>query len=122
MGDRSMRDCLAERLVFVHRHLASAGTTADVWYDAGQDFDTLDLDPIEAESFANAWGYLQGAADMADLTVMELLSEYGLSLVPPAARTARPRCPKCNHGVTHRCKTGTCRHCNRCQYAWHPKE
>lgn len=37
----------------------------------------------------------------------------------PKPKAKRPRCPKCG-GPSHRCKTGECRHCNKCEHAWTP--
>lgn len=99
MGDRSMKECLEYHLLFVREHLANAGTTPQDFYDGGQDWEALDLDDVVVvESLAHSWGYLEGAADMADLTIGELLDEYGLSFNTAAkpdkpSRARRPRSP-----------------------------
>lgn len=77
---RTMRDCLAERLAI----LATAIPDLQTWYDDGADLDTLDVPPVAVRE---AYAYLEGAADMADLTVMMLLDEHGLSLATPTGPT-----------------------------------
>lgn len=121
MGETSMTECLTTRLRFVRDHLAAADTTVQAFYDDGADFESVadKLDPLALESLANAWGYLQGAADMADLTVLELLETHGLTLDAPKAVRKRNPCPKCG-GKSHRCKTALCRHCDVCEHMFFP--
>jgi hypothetical protein len=69
---RTMADCLTERLDVLRAFIPDLQT----WYDDGADLDALDMPPVEIHE---AWSYLQGAADMADLTVMELLAEHELA-------------------------------------------
>ena len=127
-GAPDMKPMLAEQVRFMRDHLASADTTPQTWVDGGSDFELVadKLDEMQRESLAHAWGYLKGAADMAALTVEELLNKYGLSL--SAKKTPRPfvtwSCPKCG-SKGHRCKTGGpgCRHCNNeaCGHGWQQK-
>ena len=120
-GAPDMKPALAEQVRFMRDHLASADTTPKVWVGGGSDFELVadKLDEMQRESLAHAWGYLNGAADMAALTVVELLNKYHLSLDAKNAR--RPTCPKCG-GKSHRCKTGSsgCRHCDNeaCGHGW----
>ena len=90
MGDRSMAECLTERLDEVRKYLAIGPTNGSFrkWYDNGADLASalLPLNRTEGAALANAWGYLEGAADMADLTVMELLGQYAVSLNPPTRK------------------------------------
>ena len=81
-GAPDMKSALAEQVRLMRDHLASADTTPKVWVDGGSDFDLVadKLDEMQRESLAHAWGYLKGAADMAALTVEELLGKYKLSL------------------------------------------
>lgn len=121
MGDRSMKTCLEEKLGFAREHLASVGTTPQAFYNGGQDFEALDFEhDYVRESFANAWGYLEGAADMADMTITEMLGEHGLQLDAPKKR--KRACPKCG-GKAHRCKNRGvpgCMHCDdeNCGHGW----
>lgn len=117
----SMKDRLNEKLTWVRSHLASVGTTPLAFYN-DPDFESLDFEhEYERESFAHAWGYIEGAADMADKSIPGLLEQHGLQLDPPKRR-ARPLCPKCG-SKSHRCKTGGpgCRHCDdeKCGHGWH---
>jgi hypothetical protein len=113
MGERNIAACLAERLDTVRELLACADLTPSAFYE-WPDFDVIGdkLDVDQRESLANAWGYLTGAADMVDLTVMELLGEHGLSLDEdkvyrcacswvggdPDERPGKPpTCPACWH-------------------------
>lgn len=123
MGDRSMKECLEYHLNFVREHLVhAAGTTPQAFYDGGCDWAALDLgDVVVVESLAHSWGYLEGAADMADLTIMELLAAYGLQLDAPKPKRKRS-CPKCG-GKAHRCKNRGvpgCMHCDdeKCGHGW----
>ncbi len=50
------------------------------WASTGGDFEALHFaDDIDREACAYAWGYLRGVAEMADLTLDQLLDEYDLS-------------------------------------------
>ena len=49
------------------------------------------LDEMERESFAHSWGYLEGAADALDVTMLEMLEMHGLSLDAPAKRARKAR-------------------------------
>lgn len=127
MGDRSMKSCLEYHLEFIREHLVhAAGTTPQAFYDGGQDWEALDLDDVViVESLAHSWGYLEGAADMADLTIVELLDQHGLQLDEPKAKKRKSVqseaiCPKCESKQTHRCKTGDdgCWHCDDCEHSW----
>jgi len=81
MGERIFADCLSEQLTFARDHLRSADMTLQDFYDSGQDFEAIadKLDDLQRESFAHAWGYLEGAADAVDMTVAEMLEAHGLS-------------------------------------------
>lgn len=163
MGDMTMKEFIEYHLSFVREHLVhAANTTPQDFYDGGQDWESLELhDVVVVESLAHSWGCLEGAAAMADLTIGELLGQYGLQLNAkpdeddefiecawcekrirfvdsyspgdeaicaecnkevPREPKRRPACPKCGSRVTHRCKTGECRHCNKCEHAWIPEE
>ncbi len=94
MGERSMRECVEYHLLFCREHLASCNTTPQDFYDGGQDWESLDDHclPREAlESLAHSWGYLEGAADIADLTIAEMLDVLGLSFNKPARKHKRAR-------------------------------
>lgn len=95
MGERSLSTCLSEQLDFARDHLRGADMTPQDFYDSGQDFEAIadKLDDVSRESLAHAWGYLEGAADALDLTVLELLETHGLSLDAPAP-TKRQRIRK----------------------------
>lgn len=84
MGERSMRACLDEQL-HVLREAARLHSTCrfslQQWYDDGADLKGLHEETVTAITYA--WGYLEGAADMADLTVSELLDEYGVTFDVP---------------------------------------
>jgi hypothetical protein len=69
---RTMVDCLNERLDI----LRSAIPDVQAWYDDGADLGALDMPPVAVHQ---AWAYLEGAADMADVTVSELLDEHEIS-------------------------------------------
>ena len=60
------------------------------WYDNGADLASalLPLNRTDGAALAAAWGYLEGAADIADLTVMELLGQYMIALDVPSGLTA----------------------------------
>lgn len=86
MGDRAMTACLIEQLTALRNGFLGS---LQAWYDDGADLAEFQASgyPI-ALSFA--WGYIAGAADMADLTPMSLLEEHGLSLDPkPTKRSTR---------------------------------
>lgn len=122
MGDRSMTECLAEQLVLLRSSLPK-GTSAQQWYDDGADVTQLQAVGANVNGL-RAWGYLEGAADANDWTVMDLLTEHGLTLDAPKPKKAqRPVCPKCG-GKVHRCKSGLCLHCNNddCTFAWIPTQ
>jgi hypothetical protein len=86
MGERSLTECLEEQLRFARDHLRAAEMTVQDFYDSGQDFEAIadKLDDLQRESLAHAWGYLEGAADALDLTVLELVEAHGLSFDAPA--------------------------------------
>lgn len=85
----SMKQFLEYHLAFVREHLVhAAGTTPQDFYDNGQDWEALDLhDVVVVESLAHSWGCIEGAAAMADLTIAELLEQFGLQLNEPAPKT-----------------------------------
>lgn len=106
MGERTMKACLEEQLDVlreVARTHPSCGFSLEAWYDDGAVLEQLySLDdhcdlkgatfPLaECCKFAYAWGYIEGAADMADLTVRELLDEHGLTFDNNALDRGRQR-------------------------------
>jgi hypothetical protein len=83
-SERSMYDCLLEQLEVLREairvHASACGETLQTWYEAGASFAAFsDLDPAKQDEVAYAWGYLNGAADLANLTVEGVLEEHGLS-------------------------------------------
>jgi hypothetical protein len=87
MGERTMKDCVEEHLITMRAVvLLAPGLTLQGWYDnganlgelTGYDWDTASTRPEDSVLFA--WGYLRGAADQADMTVMEYVESFGLSL------------------------------------------
>lgn len=79
MGDRSMTTCIGEMIQILRD--AFPGESLQIWYDDGFSFEELSWDSITAqEAFAHAWGYLQGVADAADVTVLEMLGSFGYTL------------------------------------------
>lgn len=84
-----MRACLSEQV----RHILGAlpsGMSFDDWYDDAMPFDAFTfLNDVQREAVTYARGYLQGAADAVDLTVLTLLQEEGVPLTFTAKRKAR---------------------------------
>ncbi len=91
MSDMTMTEFLEYHLAFVREHLVhAANTTPQDFYDGGQDWESLDLDDVVVvESLAHSWGCLEGAAAMGDLTIVELLDQFGLKLNAPSRKPRR---------------------------------
>lgn len=89
MGERSMNDCVSERLDSIRdaiRHHGTCGYTVSDWYDDGALIGELTSgvdDETDRNDTVEAWGYLTGVADCLDLTVREMLDHYGLSFDEP---------------------------------------
>lgn len=83
MGERALEVCVQERLDTLReaaRLHGSCGFTLQDWYDDGANVADLIHPGVNVLDVAGAWGYLEGAADHADLTVMEYLDLLGMSL------------------------------------------
>lgn len=90
MGDRSMRACLTEQVDAIRDALPLGRSFLD-WYDDGADASAFLTAGANVHALG-AWGYLQGAADALDLTVMEMLDEHSVQMTTPrAARLARKK-------------------------------
>ena len=82
-GEQTMRDCLCERLSEVLEALPK-GITFEDWYSDGADLDDLAYGHVVEGvtvvrwDVAKAWGYLQGAADAFDVTVLENLQNHSI--------------------------------------------
>ncbi|HZJ67662.1 MAG TPA: hypothetical protein VFD36_29365 [Kofleriaceae bacterium] len=105
-----MRDLIEEQLVhlrgmryfsadaFERASDASSGADEEFnlaeWAADGGNFEVLlfsDSDHVDREACAYAWGYLRGVAEMADLTLDQLLDEYDLAWNKPAKPLSRTR-------------------------------
>lgn len=83
-GCRVIRAALDERLGVMSAACAAAGTTFSEWYHDGAEIgDGARIFRIRRGQLGalarRAWDYLRGAAEAADLTVLELLWAYQLS-------------------------------------------
>jgi hypothetical protein len=89
-----MRDLLIEQLTHII-HALPAGMTFQDWYDDACSFEHFTFgDPIQREAVSFAYGYLRGAHEACDVTMMELLDEHDIdpdALTKRAARSARKR-------------------------------
>lgn len=108
MGEQSMRECLIEQLVILNRSLPPqllSGSRAMHWYDDGADVSQLQCVGANVNGL-RAWGYLEGVADVFDVTVGELLESHHLdwSGSKTFSRAKLPNCPKCG-GKGRRCNT-----------------
>ena len=81
MGERSMLACLVEHLDVLRSSLPP-GTSAQDWYDAGCPDDVFSSHGANVGGLYAA-GYLQGAADAADVTIGDMLDSYELSFDAP---------------------------------------
>lgn len=102
MGERSLVECVQAELDVLNNAIASnpaCGATLQAWYEdgamigelvAGLDTDTDRNDALYA------WGYLNGAADRDDVTVLEYVESLGLSFdhwkTAPCARVMKCLC------------------------------
>lgn len=80
-----MRACLTEQVDAIRESLPPGRSFLD-WYDDGADAEAFMTAGANVHALG-AWGYLQGAADALDLTVLELLDEHSVNLTTP--RTVR---------------------------------
>lgn len=73
-----MRELLLEQL----RHIVlalPAGVTFAQWYYDGCDFDVFEFsDPIQREAVSFAFGYLRGAHEATDCTLLEMLWDHDI--------------------------------------------
>lgn len=88
-----MAECLQERIDTICEALP-AGVSFEEWLsDAPSGFEALHEyhlgNAVLLESVGNAYGYLEGAADMAEMTVLELLWEHECRLSKPRAKRER---------------------------------
>ncbi len=82
-AERSMRECLQEEVNHIVQALPGAMTFAE-WYDDGMPFDVFDFgDDVQREAVSYATGYLQGAADLAEQTILTMLDEHGVLMNQP---------------------------------------
>ena len=93
----TMRELIEEQLVHL-RAMAYEDATPDEEFDlAGWVADIGNFegmafgDDVSREAAAYAWGYLRGAAELADLTLDQLLDEYDLTWNEPAKPLRRSR-------------------------------
>ncbi len=90
-ADRSMRDCLVEQVDHIVNALPD-GVTFALWYDDGMPFEIFDFgDDIHREAVSFARGYLEGAADMANLTILGLLDEHSILTNQPKPKARKRR-------------------------------
>lgn len=86
-GERSLRECLQTEVDTIRDALPAKWATFADWYDDGM--------PIFAPTFGDvsyARGYLQGAADLADQTLMTLLDEHSVLMNQlPSKPKSKPR-------------------------------
>lgn len=106
----TMRELLEEQL----EHLRGAIGNVQDWYFGGGTFEGLAFaDDVQREACAFAWGYLRGAAEMADVTISDLLDAHDLAFnaeltyrckcswlggdpdIGPRRGTKKPTCPAC---------------------------
>jgi hypothetical protein len=105
MGERSMKACVEERLVVLHnavRMHPACGFTLTDWYSDGAVLMHL-VEGVPADERGEvheAWGYIQGCADHCDVTPLEYIESFGLSLdddgsdVGSATVVATPKKPR----------------------------
>jgi len=123
MGDRSMTECLVEQLVTLNASLPNDGkldgSRAMRWYDDGADI-SLFLWVGANVNGLRAWGYLEGVADVFDVTVGELLEAHHLdwSGSETFSRAKLARCPKPGCKSTNIAKHRGTSQCLACETAW----
>jgi hypothetical protein len=78
-----MTTCLQGQVDHIRDALGDGVLFAD-WYDAGMPFDVFDFgDDLQREAVSYARGYLEGAADLAGVTVLTLLDEHNVLTCQP---------------------------------------
>jgi len=79
------------------RNALPEGLSFDDWYSDGMPFDVFVFaDDLHREAVSYARGYLHGAADALDVTLLELLWDEGFAAViaVPATPTTLPKARK----------------------------
>lgn len=90
-ADRSMRDCLVEQVDHIVNALPD-GVTFALWYDDGMPFEIFAFgDNVQREAVSFARGYLEGAADALDVTLMTLLDEHSILTNQPKPKRPTTR-------------------------------
>jgi hypothetical protein len=80
-GEQSMRQCVVDRLETLRENLP-AHIALDEWIGDGGEMPAFGTSDVHEaiESVACAWGYIQGAADAVNQTVLEMIGNLEITL------------------------------------------